>query len=256
MKSAFEIKKEICEIGKRMYQNGFTPASGGSISVKVDDNTFYCTPSGVCKGFMTPDMIVKVDGKGKKLEGSMKPSSEFLSQLRIYQERPDVNAVIYGYPPVATAYASCAKALDAPLTAAIVLAVGTVPICEYGTPGTDALTEPLMPYIRDHDAFLMRNFGVITVGNSLMKAYYDMESTEHFAKVSLYADRLGGAKPLTTEQVDNLLHPCKKPAEVCPQKQATETAPVAKSSETKTEAVTDQSFIDAVTQLVMRELKK
>ena len=64
MVSAYEIKKEICEIGRRIYMNGFVAANDGNISVKINDNEFYCTPTGVSKGFMTPDMIIKVDGQG------------------------------------------------------------------------------------------------------------------------------------------------------------------------------------------------
>ena len=41
MVSAYEIKKEICEIGRRIYMNGFVAANDGNISVKINDNEFY-----------------------------------------------------------------------------------------------------------------------------------------------------------------------------------------------------------------------
>ena len=72
MATAFEIKKELCDIGRRIYQNGFVAANDGNFSVKINDNEFYCTPTGVSKGFMTPDMILKVDGKGNMLEPNAK----------------------------------------------------------------------------------------------------------------------------------------------------------------------------------------
>ena len=50
--SPFEIKKEICDIGKRIYDHGFVAANDGNISVKVGPNEFYCTPTGVSKGYM------------------------------------------------------------------------------------------------------------------------------------------------------------------------------------------------------------
>ena len=71
-----QIKEEICEIGRRIYMNGFVAANDGNISVKVGENEYYCTPTGVSKGFMTPDMIIRVDGEGNKIEGSLNPSSE------------------------------------------------------------------------------------------------------------------------------------------------------------------------------------
>lgn len=93
-KSDFEIKKELCEIGRRIYNDGFVAANDGNFSVKIDDNTYYVTPTGVSKGFMTPEMICKVDGQGnlKEANGPWKPSSEFKMHLKVYQQRPDVNA--------------------------------------------------------------------------------------------------------------------------------------------------------------------
>ena len=64
--SAYEIKKEICEVGHKIYAKGFVAANDGNISVKVNDNEFYCTPTGVSKGYMTPDMIIKIDAQGNK----------------------------------------------------------------------------------------------------------------------------------------------------------------------------------------------
>ena len=43
--SPFEIKKEICDVGKRIYDHGFVAANDGNISVKVGPNEFYCTPT-------------------------------------------------------------------------------------------------------------------------------------------------------------------------------------------------------------------
>ena len=43
-KSDFEIKKELCEIGRRIYNDGFVAANDGNFSVKIDDNNYYVTP--------------------------------------------------------------------------------------------------------------------------------------------------------------------------------------------------------------------
>ena len=58
-----EIKQEICEVGHRLYDHGFVAANDGNISVKVGPNEYYCTPTGVSKGSLTPDMIIKIDGE-------------------------------------------------------------------------------------------------------------------------------------------------------------------------------------------------
>ena len=41
MMSPEKIKEEICEIGRRVYNNGFVAANDGNISVKVGENEFY-----------------------------------------------------------------------------------------------------------------------------------------------------------------------------------------------------------------------
>ena len=37
-KSDYEIKKELCEIGRRIYNDGFVAANDGNFSVKIDDD--------------------------------------------------------------------------------------------------------------------------------------------------------------------------------------------------------------------------
>ena len=55
MQNEFEIKKQICEIGRRIYNKGMVAANDGNIPVKLSDNEFLCTPTGVSNGFMTPE---------------------------------------------------------------------------------------------------------------------------------------------------------------------------------------------------------
>ena len=61
MVNEYEIKKQICDIGRRIYSRNMVAANDGNISVKLNDNEFLCTPTGVSKGFMTPEYICKVD---------------------------------------------------------------------------------------------------------------------------------------------------------------------------------------------------
>ncbi len=107
MQNEYEIKKEICDIGKRIYNRNMVAANDGNISVKLSDNEFLCTPTGVSKGFMTPEYICKVDAQGNVIQanGSFKPSSEIKMHMRVYQERPDVKSVVHAHPVYATSFA-------------------------------------------------------------------------------------------------------------------------------------------------------
>ena len=205
MKSPFEIKKEICEVGLKLWQKGFVAANDGNISVKISDNEFYCTPTGVSKASLTPDMIIKVDRDGKKLEGKLNPSSEIKMHMRVYRERPDVMAVVHAHPPVATAFTVADIDLDQYVLPEAVLTIGAVPTCDYGTPSTMEIPDSLDPYIHNHDAFLLRNHGALTVGCNLTKAFFVMEEVEFNAVICKHAMDLGAVHEISNEQLKKLM---------------------------------------------------
>ena len=209
-KSPYEIKKEICEVGKKIYDLGFVAANDGNISVKVGPNEFYCTPTGVSKGYMTPDMIIKIDADGNKLEGRLNPSSEIKMHMRVYKERPDVNAVVHAHPPVATAFTVANVPMDQYILPEAVLTIGNVPTCDYGTPSTMEIPDSLMPYMQQHDAFLLKNHGALTVGNTLQRACFTMEEVEFNAKINLYARQLGKVDEIPCAELEKLMELRKK----------------------------------------------
>ena len=84
MMNEYEIKKEMCEVGRRIYMNGFVAANDGNITVKISDNVFFATPTGVSKGVLTPDMIIHIDANGNKIDGKLNPSSEIKMHMRVY----------------------------------------------------------------------------------------------------------------------------------------------------------------------------
>jgi L-fuculose-phosphate aldolase len=205
MKSPFEIKKEICEVGHKLWLKGFVAANDGNISVKISDNEYYCTPTGVSKGSLTPDMIIKVDKDGKKLEGKLNPSSEIKMHMRVYRERPDVTAVVHAHPPVATAFTVADIDLDQYILPEAVLTIGAVPTCDYGTPSTMEIPDSLDPYLQDHDAFLLRNHGALTVGCDLNKAFFVMEEVEFNAVICKNAMDLGAVHEISKDGLKKLM---------------------------------------------------
>ncbi len=204
--SDFEAKKLICEIGRRVYNKNFVAANDGNISVKVGPNTIWTTPTGVSKGFMTPDMMVKMDLTGKILAGKLKPSSEVKMHLRVYKENPEVNAVVHAHPPVATSYAIAGISLEKPISPEAVVLLGRVPVAKYATPGTEEVPDSIAPYCKDHNAVLLANHGALTWGRDLIEAYYRMESLEHYALMSMYSTNIiNKANELSCSQVSDLI---------------------------------------------------
>ena len=225
MVSEYEIKKQICEIGKRIYNRGMVAANDGNISVKLSDNEFLCTPTGVSKGFMTPDYICKVDATGKVIQANagFKPSSEIKMHMRVYKERPDVQSVVHAHPMYATAFAIAGIPLTQPIMPEAVIALGCVPIAEYGTPSTEEIPDAVSKYLQYYDAVLLENHGALAYSDSLLAAYHKMESLEFYAQLLFMSRQLGGPKELSKDQVERLYEirrqfglKGKHPADVCP----------------------------------------
>lgn len=226
MINEFEIKKQMCDIGKRVYQNGFVAANDGNFSVKISDNEILCTPTGVSKGYMTPDMICKINMDGKVLQanGSYKPSSEIKMHLRVYKLRPDVKSVVHAHPPYATSFAIAGIPLSQPIMPEAVISLGCVPIAAYGTPSTEEIPDAVEQYLEHYDAVLLENHGALSFSDSLLSAYFKMESLEFYAKLLAISKQLGGPKELSDTQVKRLIEIRKKlgltgkhPADLCQQ---------------------------------------
>lgn len=202
-----ELKEQICDICHKMWQLGWVAANDGNISVKLEDGTFLATPTGISKSFITPDKLVHIDENGDVLDGTdgYRPSSEIKMHLRCYKEREDVGAVLHAHPPVATGYAVAHKPLDEYSMIETVIALGSVPVTPYGTPSTYEVPDAIAPYLGEHDALLLMNHGALTVGTDLLTAYYRMETLELFAKISLNAHLLGGAKEISRDNIETLI---------------------------------------------------
>lgn len=201
-----EIKEQICDICHKMWQLGWVAANDGNVSVKAEDGTFWITPSGVSKAFITPEMLLHTDSSMQVLDGpsQYKPSSEMKMHMRCYEERSDVGAVIHAHPPTATGYAVANIPLDEYSMIETVLTLGSVPVTPYGTPSTYEVPEAIAPYLAEHDVLLLQNHGALSVGCDALTAYYRMETLELFAKISLTAHLLGGAKEIPMPRIQQL----------------------------------------------------
>ena len=222
-----KIKEQICEIGKRIYDRNMVAANDGNISVKISENEFLCTPTGVSKGFMTPEYICKVDSNGNTIEANegFRPSSEIKMHMRVYKKRPDVNSVVHAHPSYATAFAIAGIPLTQPIMPEAVIALGCVPIAPYGTPSTDEIPDAVEPYLEHFDAVLLENHGALTWAGDLLSAYHKMESVEFYAELLYKARQLGGPKEFDKATVKRLYEirqkmglPGRHPFELCQSK--------------------------------------
>jgi L-fuculose-phosphate aldolase len=204
-KTEREHRHDIVDIGRYVWQKGWIAANDGNITIRLDDEKILCSPTGVCKGMMHPDDLIIVDMHGRKLQGRLEGTTEIAMHLTIYKMRPDVGAVLHAHPPVATGFATAGRPLNLALLPEVVIGLGCVPLAGYGLPGTSELLEPLLPLIPKYDALMMGNHGVVCYGEDVHKAFFRMETVEHFARITLVAELLGGPTVLPKGEVQKLL---------------------------------------------------
>src|SRR5918996_5755237 len=231
MRTEDQIRCDIVEVGRRLWQRGYVASNDGNISVRLDERRLITTPANVSKGFMTPDMMVITDFDGKKISGDRKASSEIKMHLQVYRDRPDANAVVHAHPPTATGFAVAGIPLDRAVLAEVVTTLGSIPIAEYATPSTDELPAACSKYLKAHDGLLLANHGALAIGPDLFTAYHRMETIEHFAKISLVTRQLGREHLLSRAEVDRLqglrgMYGIASPAGICtdPSEAATDQA--------------------------------
>lgn len=199
------VRLQIVNAGKKLAERFFVASNDGNISAKLDDNTILITPTGINKGEVVPDQIVKVDPDGNVLEGHMKVTSEIKMHLAAYRIRPDIKAIVHAHPPAATAFAITGEKIDEPLVMPEALfSLGKVGYCKYGTPSTNEVPQSIETVIPNCDSLILSNHGAMTVGADVMQAYYRMESLELVSRVVIAAKVLGKAKPLNEEQIRKL----------------------------------------------------
>ncbi len=200
-----EERLELVKFCHKVYEKGFVSATDGNLSLRLDSKRILITPSGKNKGEVEPEDLLIIDYFGNKLVGKGKVTTEVKIHLLAYNSRPEVNAVVHCHPVYATAFATAGVDLSQPVFPEVILSIGEIPLCRYGTPSTDELPDSMKPFINYAWAFLLQNHGAVTLGVSIEDAYFKMEKLEHAAKTIFIAKILGGANQLSKENIEKLL---------------------------------------------------
>src|SRR5579885_2521579 len=176
-KDESEHRRDICTVGRWLYERGYIVACEGNLSVRLADGRILTTPTCMNKGMLSPEDLVVIDTEGRHLSGERRASSELLMHLLFYKMRPDVMAVCHAHPATATGFAAAGRALD----------------------------QALLPEVEHYDALLLADHGAVTCGPDLLTAFFRMETIEHCAKIVLAAESVGTPKLLSSREVAKLM---------------------------------------------------
>jgi L-fuculose-phosphate aldolase len=205
MKNLHQLKLEICDIGRRIYNKGFAAGNDGNISYRLGPNEVLCTPTMVSKGFLTPDMLCTVDMEGKQLSGRMKRTSEVLLHLAIMKERPDVKSVVHCHPPHATAFAVAREPIPQCVLPEVEVFLGDVPITKYETPGGQVFAETVLPFVEKANVIILANHGTVSYGETVERAYWWTEILDAYCRILMLAKDLGRINYFPQEKEQELL---------------------------------------------------
>lgn len=191
-----ELKVQLCDIGRRLWQRAYVDGNGGNIAIRVGEDIALCTPTLVSKGFMKPEDMCLVDFEGNQLCGAKKRTSEILMHLQIMKRQPKAVATCHCHPPYSTGYA--VAGIEPPTCMIPEYEVfSSVAIAPYRTPGTPEMGKLVADLVDKHNTILMANHGVVSWShNSVEDAYFKMEILEAYCRTVLVASQLG--KPVNT----------------------------------------------------------
>lgn len=200
-----QLRDEICELGKSIFERGLTHGSTGNISVRCPDG-WLLTPTGSNLGKLDPAQLSKLDWNGKLMSGNQ-PSKEAFLHLAMYQERANNGAVVHLHATHSVAI-SVLEDLDPedllpPLTAYYVMRIGRLPLVPYYAPGDMQLADAVRGYAGRHHAMLLANHGPVVGGSSLAAAADAIEELEATAKLYLLL-RGERVRALTDAQVADI----------------------------------------------------
>ncbi|MBR2742913.1 MAG: L-fuculose-phosphate aldolase [Clostridia bacterium] len=196
----------VVEYGKKLITQGLTTGTGGNISV-FDPETGYMaiSPTGVDYFETAPeDVAVLRASDSKKIDGRLKPSSEYLLHSIFYNNRSDIRAVVHTHSPYATALATLGEGLPAAsyLTA---FAGPDVRCAPYRTYGTRELAEAAYEYMTDRNCVLLSNHGLVAGAPDLAGAFHIALTIEECCRTYHLARSIGKPIILPEDEMQRLI---------------------------------------------------
>jgi len=194
-----QIANQLIEAGKLLSAAGMVPATSGNFSARLDNGDIAITCSGVHKGKLSADKIMRINASGESYD-QRQPSAETLLHIRIYQCYPDVKAVLHVHSLNATVLS---QQVDQVLLANYELLKAFPGITSHDTQLTvpvfqndqhmPRLADAVDDYINKHGdiaAYLIAGHGFYTWGQSVDQALNCVEALEFLLACELLKRRV------------------------------------------------------------------
>ena len=189
------LAEQLVHAGRVLHDLGMVPATSGNFSARINDNEFAATVSGKHKGRLSSDDIMRVDNRGKSLDGKV-PSAEVGLHARIYQRFPETGAILHVHSIFSTLLSRVVednvvlenyellKAFPGIKTHEVRV---TVPVFA-NDQDIDRLAGQVDEFFSRHDtipAYLIRSHGLYTWGKTVHDALHYVEALEFLFRCEL-----------------------------------------------------------------------
>lgn len=199
------LKLKIREISLRAYKLGLFAGTSGNLSLYDKElDVMAITPSSLAYEDMQDEDIVIMKLDGSIVEGNRKPSSEAPMHASIYKECPQAGGVVHTHSPYATALAVNNYDIPVILIEMIPYFGGGIKTAPFRLPGTEELGTGAVPFLKESGACLLANHGVVTMGDTLEKAYSRAVYVEDAAKIYSIAKQNGEVKTISDTDIENM----------------------------------------------------
>ncbi|MPZ06488.1 MAG: class II aldolase/adducin family protein [Nitrososphaeraceae archaeon] len=178
---------------------GFTSPVSGNHSIRMQNKKWmWITPSGVPRYNLQEKDLVRVNLETSKIIGRLKPSIEWHMHTSIYKRLRKVNAIMHTHSPYTLGVATSAVDEFQHILEEAKIVVGNPVIISNKPSGSTELAKTVSrAFGQPHEevrAVIIRNHGVVTVGNNIHQARAVVESLEEWAKIWAITKLFGGPK--------------------------------------------------------------
>ncbi len=91
--------EEIARAGSDLAARGWTPATSGNFSMRLDADTIAVTVSGRDKGALSAADVMAIRLDGLPVDSNARPSAETNLHLQLYRRSPETGAILHTHSP-------------------------------------------------------------------------------------------------------------------------------------------------------------
>ena len=196
-----EKRTEILKIVNRACKQGLMLGAYGSISTRISEQEFLITPAAISKWDLTLKDIVQVS-HGKREKGKEPDSSALLHQS-IYEQHPEINAIIITQPTYLTSFAITGARFNVRTIPETWIYLQDVQMGDFGC--QFAKENGLASMIsKESPVIILKNECTVVTGAKLLQAFDYLEVAEFSAKSLILSASLGEMIPISDIEIEEL----------------------------------------------------